>query len=58
MEARSGQNHDNKIAPQVNFTPTAAKIFCFNYMNTYFIHTTNHFSVVLKIILYFFLLLF
>ena len=51
MEARSGQNHDNKIAPQVNFTPTAAKIFCFNYMNTYFIHTTNHFSVVLKIIL-------
>ena len=24
MEARSGQNHDNKIAPQVNFNPTAA----------------------------------
>ena len=26
MEARSGQNHDNKIAPQVNFNPTAANI--------------------------------
>ena len=26
MEARSGQNHDNKIAPQVNFKPTAANI--------------------------------
>ena len=26
MEARSGQNHDNKTAPQVNFTPTAASI--------------------------------
>ena len=24
MKARSGQNHDNKIAPQVNFNPTAA----------------------------------
>ena len=24
MEARSGQNHDNKIALQVNFGPTAA----------------------------------
>ena len=26
MEARSGQNHDNKIALQVNFNPTAANI--------------------------------
>ena len=26
MEARSGQNHDNKIAPQVNFNTTAANI--------------------------------
>ena len=31
MKARSGQNHDIKIAPQVNFNPTAANImdmFC------------------------------
>ena len=26
MKARSAQNHDNKIAPQVNFNPTAANI--------------------------------
>ena len=26
MEAPSGQNHDNKIAVQVNFNPTAANI--------------------------------
>ena len=26
MKVRSGQNHDNKIAPQVNFNPTAANI--------------------------------
>ena len=26
MEARSGQNYDNKIAPQVNFNPTASNI--------------------------------
>ena len=26
MKARSGQNHDNKIAPQVNLNPTAANI--------------------------------
>ena len=26
MEARSGQNHDNKIAPQVSINPTAANI--------------------------------
>ena len=26
MKARSGKNHDNKIAPQVNFYPTAANI--------------------------------
>ena len=26
MTAHSGQNHDNKIAPQVNFNPTAANI--------------------------------
>ena len=24
MKVRSGQNHDNKIAPQVDFNPTAA----------------------------------
>ena len=24
MKARSGQNHDNNIAPQVNFNPIAA----------------------------------
>ena len=79
MKARSGQNHDNKIAPQVNFNPTAANImdmlcifvitkqyffqrvssyfqqqelsiFCFNYMNTLFIHVMNYFSVVPRII--------
>ena len=33
MKARSGQNHDNKIAPQVDF--------CFNYTNTFFIHAMN-----------------
>ena len=26
MKARPGQNHDNKIAPQVSFNPTAANI--------------------------------
>ena len=26
MDARSGQNHDNIIAPQVNFNPTKANI--------------------------------
>ena len=26
MNVRSGQNHDNKIAPQVNFNPIAANI--------------------------------
>ena len=26
MKARSGQNHDNKIATQVNSNPTAANI--------------------------------
>ena len=26
MEVCSGQNHDNKIAPQVNLNPTAANI--------------------------------
>ena len=26
MEARSGQNHDNKIAPQVNFNSTVTNI--------------------------------
>ena len=77
MEARSGQNHDNIIALQVNFNPTEANImdllhilssinntffsmlliifsntgyFCFNYTNTFFIHTMNYFSVVLRII--------
>ena len=77
MEARSGQNHDNKTTLQVNFTPTAASImdllcifvitkqyffsmlviifsnmsyFCFYYTNTFFIHTTNYFLVVLQII--------
>ena len=72
MEACSGQSYDchNKIAPQVNFNPTAATImdllgifvvnkqyffivlvtvifcnmsyFCFNYTNTYFIHTMSY----------------
>ena len=75
MEARSGQNHDNKIALQVSFNPTTVNImdllhifvinkqylfqrvifsnmsyFCFNYTNTFFIHTMNYFSVVLRII--------
>ena len=76
MEARSGQNHDNKIAPQVIFNPTASNIMdmlcifvinkqylfqrvsnyflatwviCFNYTNTFFIHTMNYFSVVFRI---------
>ena len=80
MEARSGQNHDNKIAPQVNFNPTTANImdllhillsinktffsvlviifsnmsyFCFNSTNTFFIHTMNHFPVVLRIYYFF-----
>ena len=26
LEIRSGQNHDNKIAPQANFNPTAANV--------------------------------
>ena len=26
IKARSGQNHDNKIAPKVDFNPTAANI--------------------------------
>ena len=26
MKTHSGQNHDNKIAPQVSFNPTAANI--------------------------------
>ena len=80
MEARSGQNLDNKIALQVSFNPTAADImdlshifvinkqylfqrvsnyflqhelfvlFFFNYTNTFFIHTMNYFSVVLRTI--------
>ena len=43
MKARSGQNHDNKIAPQVNFNPTAANtliwtccIFLSSINNTFF----------------------
>ena len=41
MKARSGQNHDNKIAPQVNFNPTAANImdillFLSSLNNTFF----------------------
>ena len=41
MEASSGQNHDNKIALQVNFNPTAANImdFCIflsSINNTFF----------------------
>ena len=42
MKARSGQNHDNKIEPQVNFNPTAANImdmlciFVITKLNTFF----------------------
>ena len=41
MKPRSGQNHDNKIAPQVNFNPTAANImdillFLSSLNNTFF----------------------
>ena len=69
LKARSGNNHDNKTAPHVNFNPSAANVmnnnpffsmlviifsnksyFCFNYMNTFFIHAMNYFSVVLRII--------
>ena len=69
MEARSGQNHDNTIATQVNFNSTVANIMdllCifviiiifsnmsyfrfWHYTNTFFIHTTSYFPVVLRII--------
>ena len=40
MEARSGRNHDNKIAPQVNFNPTAANIMD---MLCIFVITKQHF---------------
>ena len=40
MEARCGQNHDNKIAPQVNLNPTAANIMD---MLCIFVITKQHF---------------
>ena len=40
MEARSGRNHDNKIAPQVSFNPTAANIMD---MLCIFVITKQHF---------------
>ena len=47
MKARSGQNHDNKIAPQVNFNPTAANIMD---MLRIFVITKQYFFSVLVII--------
>ena len=48
MKSRSGQNHDNKIAPQVNFNPTAANIMdmlcIFVITKHYFFqHVSNYF---------------
>ena len=40
MKARSGQNHNNKIAPQVSFNPTAANIMD---MLCIFVITKQHF---------------
>ena len=49
MEARSGQNHDNKIAVHVNFNPTAANIMDLLHIlssinNTFFSVLVNIFS--------------
>ena len=48
MEANSGQNHDNRIAPQVIFNPTAANIMdllcIFVITKQYFFqHVSNYF---------------
>ena len=47
MKARSGQNHDNKIAPQVNFKPTAANIMdilcIFVITEQYFFHRVSNY---------------
>ena len=40
MKARSGQNHDNKIAPQVNFNLSAANIMDMLYI---FVITKQYF---------------
>ena len=46
MKASSGQNHDNKIAPQVNFNPTAANImdmlYIFVITKQCFFHCVNN----------------
>jgi len=47
MEARSGQNHDNKIAPQVNFNLTASNIMDLLHI---FVTINNAFFSVLVII--------
>ena len=50
MKARSGQNHDNKIAPQVDFNPTAANImdmlciFAITILNKYFFQHVSNYS--------------
>ena len=51
MEARSGQNHDNKTAPQVNFTPTAA---CIMDLLCIFVITKQYFFSMLVIIFCFY----
>ena len=47
MEARSGQNHDNKIAPHVNFNTTAANIMdmlcIFFITKQYFFQRVNNY---------------
>ena len=48
MEANSGQNHDNRTAPQVIFNPTAANIMdllcIFVITKQYFFqHVSNYF---------------
>ena len=46
MEAHSGQNHDNKIAPQVNFNTTAANIMdmcIFVVTKQYFFQRVSHY---------------
>ena len=47
MKARSRQNHDNKIAPRVNFNPTAENIMD---MLCIFVITKQYFFIVLIII--------
>ena len=47
MKARSGQNHDNKTAPQVNFNPTAANIIrdmlCIFVIKQYFFQRVSNY---------------